>query len=155
MAALEMNKLTPFLWFDDQLEEAIAFYAAVFPDSETYEVQKFGDQVLTAKFRLAGQEFMGMNAGPSHPFTEAISLWIDCADQAEVDRYWEALLADGGHEDQCGWLKDKFGLSWQVVPRRLSELLTDPDPARAKRVMDEMMTQIKIDVAALERAADG
>ncbi len=149
-----MNKLTPFLWFDDDIEEAMGFYAGIFPDSEVTDVQRLGDQVLTARFRIGGQEFMGMNAGPGHPFTEAFSVWVDCEDQSEVDRYWDALLAGGGREDQCGWLKDRFGLSWQVIPRRLTELMADPDPARAKRVMDEMLTQVKIDVAALERAAD-
>ena len=149
-----MNKLTPFLWFDDQMEEAIAFYAGIFPDAEIIENEKLGDQVLSARFRLAGQEFMAMNAGPAHPFTEAFSILIDCEDQAEVDHYWDALLAGGGREDQCGWLKDQFGLSWQVIPRRLTELMGDSDPVRARRVMDEMMTQVKIDVAALERAAD-
>ncbi len=149
-----MNKLTPFLWFDDQLEDAIAFYSAIFPDAEIIEMERLGGQVLTARFRLAGQEFMAMNAGPDHPFTEAFSILIDCEDQAEVDRYWDALLANGGREDMCGWLKDQFGLSWQVIPRRLTELMADSDPARAKRVMDEMLTQVKIDVLALERAAD-
>jgi predicted 3-demethylubiquinone-9 3-methyltransferase (glyoxalase superfamily) len=150
-----MNKLTPFLWFDDQLEEAMTFYVGLFPDGEIIDAQKFGDQVMTGRWRMAGLEFAGMNAGPQFPFTEAFSVWVDCEDQAEVDHYWDALLADGGEESQCGWLKDRFGLSWQVIPRRLPELMTDPDPARAKRVMDEMLTQRKIIVADLERAADG
>jgi predicted 3-demethylubiquinone-9 3-methyltransferase (glyoxalase superfamily) len=150
-----MNKITPFLWFDDQLEEAMGFYAGIFPDSEVIETNANGGQVLTARFRLAGQDFVGMNGGPDHPFTEAISFWVDCEDQAEIDFYWDALLAGGGKEDQCGWLKDRFGLSWQVVPRRLVELLNDADPERAGRAMTEMMQQVKIDVAALERAADG
>jgi predicted 3-demethylubiquinone-9 3-methyltransferase (glyoxalase superfamily) len=149
-----MNKLTPFLWFDNEMDEAIAFYSGIFPDAEVIEHEKLGDQVLSARFRLAGQEFMAMNAGPGHPFTDAFSILIDCEDQAEVDRYWDALLAGGGKESMCGWLQDRFGLSWQVIPRRLTELMGDSDPARAKRVMDEMLTQVKIDVAALERAAD-
>ena len=149
-----MNKVTPFLWFDDQLQEALTFYTGIFPDSEVIDKQEFGGQVFVARFRIAGQEIMAMNAGPGHPHTDAFSLWVDCVDQAEVDKYWDALLADGGKESMCGWLSDKFGVSWQVVPRRLSELMSDPDPARAKRAMDEMMTQVKIDVAALERAAD-
>ncbi|HWH25434.1 MAG TPA: VOC family protein [Pseudolysinimonas sp.] len=150
-----MGKLTPFLWFDTQLEEAMEFYAGIFPDAEIIETHNFGGQVTVATFRLAGQEFRGMNAGPQFPFTDAISFWIDCVDQAEVDYYWDALLAGGGHPEQCGWLRDQFGLAWQVVPRRLPELMTDPDPERARRTMDEMMTQVKLDVAALERAADG
>jgi predicted 3-demethylubiquinone-9 3-methyltransferase (glyoxalase superfamily) len=125
-----MNKITPFLWFDNQLEEAMAFYTSVFPDAEILETHHTGGQVFTARFRLAGQEFSAMNAGPQFPFTEAVSFWIDCIDQAEVDHYWDALLADGGEPSQCGWLKDRFGLSWQVVPRRLMELTNDPDPAR-------------------------
>ena len=150
-----MNKLTPFLWFDDDLEQALDFYTGIFPDSEVLERRDYGGQVFVARFRIAGQEVSAMNAGPGHPHTDAFSFWIDCADQAEVDRYWEALLADGGKESMCDWLSDRFGVWWQVVPRRLNELLTDPDPARAKRAMDEMMTQVKLDVAALERAADG
>jgi predicted 3-demethylubiquinone-9 3-methyltransferase (glyoxalase superfamily) len=149
-----MNKLTPFLWFDDQLEEAMAFYTAIFPDGEIVDAQNFGDQVMTGRWRVAGQEFMGMNAGPQHPPTPAFSIWVDCVDQAEVDHYWEALLEGGGREDRCGWLQDRFGVSWQIVPRRLAELMTDADPARAQRAMNEMLTQRKIDVAALERAAD-
>jgi predicted 3-demethylubiquinone-9 3-methyltransferase (glyoxalase superfamily) len=149
-----MNKITPFLWFDDQLQEALTFYTGIFPDAEVLETHNYGGQVFVARFRMAGQEVMAMNAGPGHPQTDAFSFWIDCVDQAEVDRYWDALLADGGKESMCGWLFDRFGVSWQVVPRRLSELMSDPDPARAKRAMDEMMTQVKIDVAALERAAD-
>lgn len=150
-----MNKLTPFLWFDDDLEQALDFYTGIFPDSEVLERREYGGQVFVARFRIAGQEVSAMNAGPGHPHSDAFSFWIDCADQAEVDRYWEALLAGGGKESMCGWLSDRFGVSWQVVPRRLNQLLTDPDPARAKRAMDEMMTQVKLDVAALERAADG
>jgi len=150
-----MNKITPFLWFDDDLADALTFYTGVFPDAEVLESHDFGGQVFVARFRIAGQEVMGMNAGPGHPHTDAFSFWIDCVDQAEVDHYWEALLAGGGTESMCGWLSDRFGVSWQVVPRRLSELMMDPDPARAKRAMDEMLTQVKIDVAALERAANG
>lgn len=149
-----MNKVTPFLWFDNDLQEALEFYTGIFPDSEILLTQEFGGQVFVARFRIAGQEIMGMNAGPGHPQTDAFSLWVDCVDQAEVDKYWNALLAGGGKESMCGWLSDRFGVSWQVVPRRLSELMADPDPARAKRAMDEMMTQVKIDVAALEKAAD-
>ena len=149
-----MNKVTPFLWFDDQLQDALEFYTGIFPDAEVIETHDFGGQVFVARFRIAGQEVMGMNAGPGHPHTDAFSFWIDCEDQAEVDRYWDALLADGGKESMCGWLWDRFGVSWQVVPRRLNELMSDPDSARAKRAMDEMMTQVKIDIAAIEKAAD-
>jgi predicted 3-demethylubiquinone-9 3-methyltransferase (glyoxalase superfamily) len=150
-----MGTITPFLWFDNQLEDAIAFYSGIFSDSEVTEKNANGGQVLSARFRLAGQEFVGMNGGPDHPFTDAISLWVDCEDQAEVDYYWDALLAGGGKEVACGWLTDRFGLSWQVVPGRLVELLNDPDPERARRSMAEMMKQVKINIAALERAADG
>lgn len=150
-----MHKLTPFLWFDDQLEEAMSFYVSVFPDAEIIDASRFGDQVMTGRWRMAGQEFMGMNAGPQHPHTPAFSIWIDCEDQAEVDRYWDALLEGGGREDRCGWLQDRFGVSWQVVPRRLPELMTDSDPERAQRAMQAMLQMRKIIVADLERAADG
>jgi predicted 3-demethylubiquinone-9 3-methyltransferase (glyoxalase superfamily) len=153
-----MKKLTPFLWFDDDLEEAMAFYTSVFEDSEIVDVSRAGDApsdpVFSATFRIAGQEFLAINGGPLFPFTEAFSLFVDCADQAEVDRLWD-LLTDGGEPGRCGWLKDRFGLSWQIVPRRLMELLGDPDPARASRAREAMLGMGRIDVAALEAAAAG
>ncbi|BDI22714.1 VOC family protein [Herbiconiux sp. L3-i23] len=148
-----MNKVTPFLWFDDQLPEAMRFYTSVFPDSEILDDDEFGP-TRVVRFRIAGQEIRAMNAGPHFVLNEAFSLFVDCADQAEVDRYWDALLEGGGEESQCGWLKDRFGVSWQIVPRRLMELQTDPDPGRARRAMEAMLTMRKIDIAALERAAD-
>jgi predicted 3-demethylubiquinone-9 3-methyltransferase (glyoxalase superfamily) len=153
-----MKKITPFLWFDHDLEEAMAFYASLFEDSAIVEVSRAGDAptdpVFSATFRVAGQEFLAINGGPLFPFTEAFSLFVDCDDQAEVDRLWE-VLTDGGEPSRCGWLKDRFGLSWQIVPRRLMELLGDPDPARASRAREAMLGMGKIDVAALEAAATG
>jgi len=135
-----------------------AAYTSMFEDSEIVDVSRAGDAptdpVFTATFRIAGQEFRAINGGPLFPFTEACSLFVDCDDQAEVDRLWE-LLTDGGEPGQCGWLKDRFGLSWQIVPRRLGELLRDPDPARASRVQLAMLAMGKIDVAALEAAHGG
>ena len=151
------QKITPFLWFNDNAEEAATFYVSVFPNSKLTDVARMGEggPALTVVFTLDGEDFVGLNGGPVHAFTEAVSLVIDCETQAEVDRYWETLTADGGQPGDCGWLKDRFGLSWQVVPRRLPELLTDPDPARAQRAMQAMMQMQKIDIAALEAAANG
>jgi predicted 3-demethylubiquinone-9 3-methyltransferase (glyoxalase superfamily) len=150
-----VQKLTPFLWFDDDLAEALAFYASVFPDTEILDASRAGDgpddPLFMARFRILGQEILAINGGPLFPFTEAFSLFVDCADQAEVDRLWDALTA-GGEPGRCGWLKDRFGLSWQVVPRRLMELMGDPDPAKAGRVRDAMLAMDKIDVAGLEAA---
>lgn len=151
------QKITPFLWFNDNAEEAATFYVSVFPNSKLTDVARMGEggPALTVVFTLDGEDFVGLNGGPVHAFTEAVSFVIDCETQAEVDRYWETLTADGGQPGDCGWLKDRFGLSWQVVPRRLPELLTDPDPARAQRAMQAMMQMQKIDIAALEAAANG
>lgn len=157
-----MDKISTFLWFDGQAEQAAKFYTSVFPDSRIDEVTrttidfpggKEGD-VITVAFTLSGRSFIAMNGGTGHPFTDAISLSIDCADQAEVDRYWGSL-GDGGEEIQCGWVKDRYGLSWQVTPRILPRLLADPDRAKAKRVMEAMVQMVKIDVAAIEAAAKG
>lgn len=155
------QKITPCLWFEGNAEEAVRFYTSVFPDSSIDNVHRAKadtpgnkeGEVLFIKFTLAGQRYQALNGGPHHKFNDAISLSVDCADQAEVDRYWTALTADGGSPVQCGWLKDKYGLSWQIVPRRLTELLSDPDPAKAKRVMQAMLEMVKLDVAALEAAA--
>ena len=159
-----MTRITPCLWFDHQAEEAANFYAATFPDSSIIAVHrapadypngKAGD-VLTVDFTILGMEFLGLNGGPNFTFDEAVSFQVHTADQAETDRTWAALTADGGKESVCGWCKDRFGLSWQVVPRRLTEMMTDTaDPAAAKRAMEAMMTMVKIDVAALERAFSG
>jgi predicted 3-demethylubiquinone-9 3-methyltransferase (glyoxalase superfamily) len=153
------QKLTPNLWFDTQAEEAANFYVSLLDDSEVTDVQHLegtpsGDNVALVFFRLAGKEFMAINGGPQFPFTEAISISVGVEDQAEVDRLWAALTADGGEEGQCGWLKDKFGLSWQVVPERMGELLSDPDPERRQRAMQAMLQMQKIDVKVLEDAAN-
>src|SRR3954468_1064394 len=154
-----MGPITPCLWFDGRAEEAANFYAGLFPDSRVdgvhrspidYPAGKKGD-VLTVEFTLMGRPFMGLNGGPGYDFTQAVSFCIPCEDQAEVNRYWEALIADGGEASVCGWCKDRFGLSWQVTPKRLLDLVTGPDPDRARRAMEAMITMAKIDVAAIER----
>ena len=149
-----MSKVTPFLMFNDQLEAAMAFYTATFPDSEIRHVARTGTDgpVTSAEFVVGGQHFMGYNGGPYFSFSEGVSLFVDCADQAEVDAYWDRLLAAGATPHACGWIKDPFGLSWQIVPRRFMELIRDPDGRKVKAVMEAMMTMVKLDVAALERA---
>jgi predicted 3-demethylubiquinone-9 3-methyltransferase (glyoxalase superfamily) len=156
-----MQTISPFLWFDDQAEQAAERYVSIFPNSRILSVARYGEgapqpagTALTVSFVLDGLELQALNGGPVHPFTEAISLQVSVPDQAECDRVWDALLADGGQPDQCGWLKDRWGLSWQVIPTALPELLSDPDPARAGRAMNAMLTMVKIDVAALQAAAD-
>jgi predicted 3-demethylubiquinone-9 3-methyltransferase (glyoxalase superfamily) len=157
-----MQKVTPYLWFDGQAEEAARFYVSLLPDSRVENVSRSpadnpsgnAGSVLLVEFTLDGTSFVALNGGPHFPFTEAVSFQIACGDQAEVDRLW-AALSEGGAEGQCGWLKDRWGLSWQVVPTRLQELLQDPDPERARRTMESMLTMGKLDIAALERAADG
>lgn len=157
------DKLRANLWFDGNAEEAANFYALVFPDSRVDKVTRAASDtpsgpagmVLVVEFTVLGRNLVGINGGPQFPFTEAVSFSVDCEDQAEVDRYWNALTADGGTPVQCGWLRDKFGLSWQIVPKQLQQLLGDPDPARAKRAMDAMLGMVKLDIAALEAAADG
>ena len=159
------TKIVPCLWFDDQAEEAAKFYTSIFKGSKITKTTHYTEagrevhgrkagSVMTVAFDLAGQSFTALNGGPMFTFTEAVSLQIDCADQAEVDRYWDRLIGDGGEASQCGWLKDKYGLSWQVVPRGMQELFTDPDPARAARAVHAMMQMTKLDVAALHAAAD-
>ena len=151
--------ISPCLWFDTQAEEAANYYTSVFPNSRILEIQHYGSagpreagMVMIVNFELDGQRFIALNGGPGFTFNEAISLEIECADQAEVDRYW-TTLSEGGEEGPCGWLKDRFGVSWQVVPRRLNELVADPDQEKAQRVMAAMLQMRKIDVAELERAA--
>ena len=155
-----MPKITPFLWFNDNAEEAMNFYTSVFKDGKIKNVSRYGDagpgpkgSVMTGTFELAGQEFMVLNGGPSLSFTPAISLFVKCKDQEEVDYYWTRLST--GRDEQCGWLKDKFGLSWQIIPDALGELLGDKDRGRANRAMQAMLKMKKIDVAELKRAADG
>ena len=148
------QKITTFLWFDKEAEEAANFYVALFPDSAVTKVTPGPDgSFLVVEFRLAGQDYIALNGGPHFKFTEAISLSIDCGTQTEVDRYWEALSA-GGSTSQCGWVKDKYGLSWQVVPGVLLDLLADADRAKAGRAMAAMMTMTKLDIRALRAAAD-
>lgn len=149
--------ITPSLWFDGVALEAAEYYVSVFPNSRITDVSRMGPggPVITASFELDGRPFIALNGGPDFTFNEAVSFVIDCADQAEVDRYWDGFLAAGGEESQCGWITDRYGLSWQVVPRALSELLTDPDPARAGRAGAALRTMRRIDVAALRAAADG
>lgn len=158
-----MPAINPFLWFDDQAEEAVDFYVSIFPNSRVLDVARAPESapgptgsVITIRFSLDGTEFVALNGGPAHyGFDESISFTIDCATQEEVDRYWEALLQGGGEEIACGWLKDRYGLRWQVVPSGLPALIGDPDPERASRAMAEMMTQTKLDIRAIEEAADG
>lgn len=157
-----MQKITPFLWFDGNAEEAVDFYCSVFKDAkrgETVRVGKAGPgpegSVLTASFELFGQKFAVLNGGPQFKFNEAVSFVINCESQEEVDHYWDKLTANGGQPSQCGWLKDKFGLSWQVTPAILPKMLGDKDPAKAARAMQAMMKMAKLDIAVLEEAYEG
>ncbi|MDH4984847.1 VOC family protein [Aminobacter anthyllidis] len=156
-----MQKISPFLWFDNQAEEAVRFYTSVFRNSKIGKMTRYGEagpgpagSVMVAEFELEGLHFTALNGGPMFKFTEAISMSVDCKDQAEVDYFW-SRLSEGGQPSQCGWLKDKFGLSWQVIPEALPRLLGDPDAARAGRVMQAMLQMTKIDVAKLEAAYAG
>src|SRR6266702_3281353 len=157
-----MQRITPFLWFDDKAEEAATFYTSVFKNSKIGKIARYDEagekasgrptgSVMTVEFQLEGQEFVALNGGPMFKFTEAISFVVNCETQEEVDYYWEKL-SDGGEESRCGWLKDKFGLSWQVVPVVLIEMLADKDTAKAKRVMHAMLQMDKIDIPTLEKA---
>ena len=155
------QKIVPNLWFDTEAEEAAEFYCSVFERSRIVGVTRYTEagpreagMVMTVEFELDDQRFVGINGGPEFSFDEAISFEIKCADQAELDRYWERLT-DGGSESQCGWLKDRYGVSWQVVPAGMEELFADPDPARAERAMKAMLKMTKLDIEALRRAADG
>ena len=148
-----MNKITPFLWFDSQAEEAMKFYASVFKNAKIGEVSRGPDgKAFSVSFQLEGQDFLALNAGPQFKFTEAISFFVSCETQAEVDEYWEKLTADGGEESMCGWLKDKFGLSWQIVPSILGQLIGGPDPVKAGRAMQAMLQMKKLDIAKLRQA---
>ena len=156
-----MQKITPFLWFDNNAEEAANFYVSVFKNSKVLNVARYSDAgpgpkgtVMTAEFELDGQEFVALNGGPRFKFTEAISFVVNCDTQEEVDYYWERL-SEGGEKSRCGWLTDKFGLSWQVVPTILNKLVADKDPEKSKRVMEAMLKMDKIDVEPLQRAYEG
>ncbi|WP_164702832.1 VOC family protein [Modestobacter sp. KNN46-3] len=159
---MAQQKIVPNLWFDSQAEEAANYYIDVFGEGRVLSVARYPEgapgpagSVMSVEFELAGQRFVGINGGPQFPFTEAVSFQIDCADQADVDRYWDRLVGDGGEESQCGWLKDRYGLSWQVVPAGMEELFADPDPSRAQRAVQAMLGMRKLDLAALRAAADG
>ncbi|MET0788314.1 MAG: VOC family protein [Cellulomonas sp.] len=156
-----MQTISPFLWFDDQAEQAAERYVEIFPNSRIISVARYGEgapqpagTAMTVSFVLDGLELQALNGGPLYSFTDAFSLQVSVPDQEETDRVWEALIADGGEPGACGWLKDRWGLSWQVIPTALPELLSDPDPARANRALNAMFTMSKIDVAALRAAAD-
>ena len=150
-----MLTVTPFLWFDTQAEEAMAFYASIFPRSRSLSVTRSQGRVVSVAFELEGQKFMALNAGPHFKFNEAVSFFVGCETQDEIDELWEKLTANGGAPGRCGWLKDKFGLSWQIVPNALGRLLSNSDPVRSKRVMDAMLQMNKLDVTRLQQALDG
>jgi predicted 3-demethylubiquinone-9 3-methyltransferase (glyoxalase superfamily) len=160
-----MQKITPFLWYDDKAEEAAKFYASIFKNSKVLSVSRYGDagaqaagrptgSVMTVEFELEGQKFVGLNGGPHFKFTEAVSFVVNCETQKEVDYFWEKL-SEGGAEVQCGWLKDRYGLSWQIVPTILAELLQEKDTSKSQRVMKAILQMKKIDIAALKRACEG
>lgn len=156
-----MQKITPFLWYDTQAEAAANFYCSIFKNSKITSISRYGDSgpgpkgtVMTVAFELDGQPFTALNGGPHFKFTEAVSFVVNCETQAEVDRYWDKLL-EGGQPSQCGWLKDQYGLSWQIVPNVLMEMLQDKDPQKSQRVMAAMMQMIKLDVPTLQKAYDG
>jgi predicted 3-demethylubiquinone-9 3-methyltransferase (glyoxalase superfamily) len=156
-----MQKVKTCLWFDNRIEEAVNLYVSLIKNSKVNDVSRYPEgapvpagTALTATFELDGVEFMALNGGPQYTFTEASSMYVDCADQAEVDRLWNALTAEGGEESMCGWLKDKYGLSWQIVPKQFGELMGDPDPAKSQAVMNAMLQMRKIDVAGLQKAYD-
>ena len=155
-----MQKITPFLWFNDQAEDAMNFYCSIFKNSKVVSVSRYGDAgpgpkgtVMSATFQLEGQEFMALNGGPLYKFTEAVSFYVSCKTQEEVDYYWNKLTA-GGEEGPCGWLKDKFGLSWQIIPTALGELLSDPDPVKSQNAMMAMLQMKKIEIAKLQQAVE-
>jgi predicted 3-demethylubiquinone-9 3-methyltransferase (glyoxalase superfamily) len=157
-----MQKITPFLWFDNQAEEAANFYASVFKDGKIKNVSRYGDagpgpkgSVMVVSFEINGQTFTALNGGPMFKFTEAVSFAVHCKTQEEVDYYWDKLTGSGGRPSQCGWLKDKYGLSWQIVPDVLMELVNDPDPAKANRVFAAMLKMAKIDIGKLQEAYAG
>jgi len=154
-----MSKISPFLWFDSQAEEAANFYVSIFPNSKIGKISRYGEagpgpkgSVMVVEFELDGQRILALNGGPQFKFTEAISLSVDCKSQEEVDRYWQKLTSDGGSEGPCGWLKDRYGLSWQINPAILGQMLADPDPKKSRRVMEAMLKMKKIVIADLKKA---
>lgn len=151
-----MTQVTPFLMFNDQLEAAIAFYISIFPDSRLVSAARSGTDgpINSAEFIVGGQRFLGYNGGPYFSFSLGVSLYVNCEDQAEVDICWDRLVKAGAEPMQCGWIKDPYGLAWQIVPKRFTELIRDPNPAKVKAVMNAMMTMVKLEVAELERAYD-
>jgi len=153
-----MQKITPYLWFDNQAEEAVNFYTSIFKDSKILSMSRLPAEapgqsgpVITATFQIEGQTFMALNGGPMYRFAEAVSFFVSCQTQEEVDYYWDRLL-EGGEAQMCGWLKDKYGLSWQIIPQALMQLMGDPDPEKARRVMEAMLKMVKIDIAGLKQA---
>ena len=157
-----MSKITPFLWFDNNAEEAVQFYTSIFRNSKILQTSRYPEgapgpkgSVMTMKFELNGQEFIALNGGPHFKFNEAISFEVNCETQKEIDEYWEKLTSGGGKEVQCGWLKDKYGLSWQIVPAALGQLMADKDPMKAKRVTQAMLKTVKLDIEALKKAYQG
>ncbi len=157
-----MQKISPFLWFDSNAEEAVNFYVSIFKDSKIKDVSRYGDagpgpkgQVMVMNFEIEGQDFVALNGGPRFKFTEAVSFVVHCKGQKEVDHYWDKLLEGGGQTQACGWLKDRYGLSWQIVPNEFFELMKDKDPAVRNRVMQAMMGMVKFDVEGLKKAAAG
>lgn len=150
-----MPTITPFLWFDTQAEDAMNFYASIFRESKVVTINKAQGRTMSVVFELQGQRFMALNAGPHFKFNEAVSFFVGCETQAEIDEYWSKLIADGGEPSRCGWLKDKFGLSWQIVPNALGGLLGGADTAGSKRALDAMLQMTRLDVSELQRAYDG
>jgi predicted 3-demethylubiquinone-9 3-methyltransferase (glyoxalase superfamily) len=150
-----MPKITPFLWFDTQAEDAMNFYASIFKSSKVKSVNRAQGKVMSVAFELEGQEFMALNAGPHFTFNEAVSFFVGCETQQEIDELWTKLIADGGAPGRCGWLKDKFGLSWQIVPNALGRMLSDTDAGKSQRVMDAMLQMKKLDVNRLQQAYAG
>jgi predicted 3-demethylubiquinone-9 3-methyltransferase (glyoxalase superfamily) len=150
-----MPKITPFLWFDSQAEDAMNLYTSIFKKSRIITVNRAQGKVMSVQFELEGQEFMALNAGPQFKFTEAVSFFVGCEAQQEIDELWTKLTADGGAPSRCGWLKDKFGLSWQIIPDSLGRMLSDKDPAKAGRTMNAMLQMDKIDMKRLQQAYDG
>jgi predicted 3-demethylubiquinone-9 3-methyltransferase (glyoxalase superfamily) len=150
-----MPTITPFLWFDTQAEKAMTFYVSIFKHSKVISVNRAQGKVMSVRFELEGQEFIALNAGPQFTFTEAVSFFVGCETQQEIDELWQKLTADGGAPSRCGWLKDKFGLSWQIIPNALGRMLGDKDAATSKRVMDAMLQMEKLDLKRLQQAYDG
>lgn len=157
-----MSKIAPCLWFNTEAEEAVNFYVSVFKDSRILDISRYGDtgpaepgSVLAMNFELAGQKFMALNGGTDFPFSEAVSFFYECDSQQEIDEIWGKILENGGQEQQCGWIKDKYGLPWQVVPKVLGEMMSDPDPEKAQRAMAAMMQMVKLDIPTLQKAYEG